>query len=287
MIHKAEKWSFVENIFSVADKYDLFLLDLWGVVHDGTSLYPGVKQALQKFGKDGKQVIFISNAPRRASRVKTVLSALGIDESLYLEVVSSGEVGYHWLASGGSNWGNNYYYIGPSRDEDILRGLSYCRVYDIKEADFLLNVGFGSEESSADDYSALLQAAQLRNLPMLCLNPDKEVVKITGERYACAGIIGEQYEAISGCVKWFGKPYQEIYAHCLRERNIDKSRILAVGDSLDTDIPGGHNYGIDTLLITGGILAGKTTEKIMEICRNLGLKPDYVAPMLAYDNFVA
>ncbi len=266
----------IQNIDSLIPNYDLFLLDLWGVIHDGSHLYPGVGEALMALKEAGKTIIFISNAPRRAHRVKAVLSGFGIAEGDYVDAVSSGEVGYQWLAAGKAPWGKRYYYIGPGKDADVLDGLDFARVDDVKQADFVLNVGFGSEEQTTEDFSMLLRAARSIGLPMLCLNPDLEVVKITGERHPCAGIIGRHYEQMGGAVTWFGKPYSEIYDFCLRGQEVAKSRILAVGDSLETDIPGGQNYGIDTLLVTGGILKHKQEREVQEMCMQLGLRPTYV-----------
>lgn len=265
------------SISGIVDKYDLFLLDLWGVVHDGSHLYPGVKNVLEMLKEKKKSVIFISNAPRRSYKVKAVLSTLGVTEDLYLDAVSSGEVGYNWLADGNAQWGRKYFYIGPGKDADVLDGLDFDRVDDVKQADFLLNVGFGSEEQTTDDYTMLLRAGRSIGLPMLCLNPDLEVVKITGEHFPCAGVLGRQYEAMDGSVTWFGKPYKEVYDFCLEKMDVPKGRILAVGDSLETDIPGGQAYGVDTMLVTGGILKKKTPQEIEAECRKLGLQPTYIA----------
>lgn len=270
----------IKNLAAIADKYDLFLLDLWGVVHDGTHLYDGVQEALVFLHAKNKKVIFLSNAPRRSHKVKAVLKSLGVGEEYYLDAVSSGEVGYQWLADGKAPWGKRYFYIGPAKDADVLDGLDYIRVDDLKQADFLLNVGFGSEEQTTSDFTMLLRAAKSQGTPMLCLNPDLEVVKITGERFPCAGVIGRQYEAMGGAVTWFGKPYPEVYEYCLEEAHVEKSRMIMVGDSLETDIPGGQNYGIDTLLITGGILKHESQARIAEMCLAAGLRPTYTAPSL-------
>ena len=271
----------LSSLSTITEKYDLFLLDLWGVVHDGTHLYDGVLGTLEMLRAQSKTVIFISNAPRRSHKVKAVLKELGVGEELYLDAVSSGEVGYQWLASGKAPWGKNYYFVGPPKDADILEGLDFVRVDDIKTADFLLNVGFGSEEQTSDDFSMLLRGAKAQGLPMLCLNPDLEVVKISGERFACAGVLAKYYEQLGGLVKWFGKPYAEIYDFCQAEAHGTKARTLAVGDSLHTDIAGGQNYGIDTLLITGGILKHESEVRLAEMCTEQGVRPTHVAPSLA------
>ncbi len=268
----------MQTLSAITPRYDAFLLDLWGVVHDGSHLYPGVKDVLVQLKKDGKKVAFISNAPRRAHKVIHVLGELGIERELYDFAVSSGEIGYRWLENQPAR---KYYYIGPSKDADILDGLDYTRTDDIKLADFLLNVGFGSEEQSAEDFGMLFRAAKAQNLPMLCLNPDMEVVKQTGERFACAGVLAKAYERLGGDVTWFGKPYASIYDYCMTQfPGIPKSRILAVGDSLETDIPGALSFGVDAMLITGGILKHHSPAEIETMCRTLNLVPHYVLPSL-------
>lgn len=248
--------------------HDFFLLDLWGVIHDGSAMYPGAAECLQKLKENNKRVIFLSNAPRRAAKAQSVLDALGVKREWYEAVVTSGEVGWRLVDSG--QWTVDgffvhrplstvhYYYIGPEKDADMPDGLPIRKVEHLQYANFLLNLGFGTEEQSSRDWSELLHAAAQQNLPMLCLNPDREVVKITGERYPCAGVIAEAYEAIGGKVRSIGKPYPEVYEYALNLfGNPPTSRVLAVGDSLHTDIAGAANAGIASVLVTGGILREK------------------------------
>lgn len=272
----------IRGVSEIIDKYDLLLLDLWGVVHDGTQLYPGVMDALVVLKKQKKKIIFLSNAPRRSHKVKKVLAGFGIDESYYVDAVSSGEVGYQWLKEGKAPWGKNYVFIGPERDADVVDGLDYVRVNDVAKADFLLNVGYGSEQDEHDDSDEVLRAARNLGLPMLCLNPDLEVIKITGERYLCAGVIGKNYEQMGGKVVWFGKPYANVYEYSAAEVNVPKSRILAVGDSLETDIPGGQAFGVDTLFVSGGIGKHLSQAQIADECEKRRLTPRYIAPSFIY-----
>lgn len=271
------------SLSAIADRYDAFILDLWGVVHDGSHLYPGVHEALVEMRKAGKKIIMLSNAPRRARKAEAMLNHLGVETALYDLVLSSGEVGYQWLAAGKAPWGKRYYYIGPSRDADVMDGLDFTRIDDVKDADFLLNVGFGSEDQSTEDWMPFLRAARALKLPMVCLNPDLEVVKQTGERFPCAGVIGHAYQNAGGQVIWFGKPYPAVYERCMEAFSpIGKSRVLAVGDSLETDIPGAVNFGMDCALVTGGILKKNTREEIEAMCGRLNLRPRYIMSKLTW-----
>lgn len=273
----------LSNLSTIMADYDALLLDLWGVVHDGSNLYPGVHDALVNVKKQNKKIIFVSNAPRRAKKAAVVLSQLGVEESLYDHIITSGELGYQWLAAGNAPWGKRYYYIGPAKDADVLEGLSYQRVDDIKQCDFLLNVGFGSEEDSAEDWQPLLRASQAAGLPMLCLNPDFEVVKISGERFACAGVLAADYEKLGGEVKYFGKPFADVYAYCMEQcKPIAKNRLLAIGDGIMTDIAGAVRAGIDSVLVTGGIIKKESPEAVNALCRKHNAVPKYVMPGLVW-----
>ena len=201
----------ITNFSSIIDRYDSVLLDLWGVVHDGTSVYPGAKECFKQMKQMGKKVVIISNAPRRAAKAQAVLDQLGIDRDLYQGLYTSGEVAYQYMQQGAFGGMQRYLFIGPERDADVLDGLGKQKVESLKEADFLLNVGFGSEQDEVAHVSALLSQAKDLELPMLCLNPDMHVVKITGERYECAGVIAKEYESFGGIVHYFGKPYPHIY----------------------------------------------------------------------------
>jgi HAD superfamily hydrolase (TIGR01459 family) len=269
----------LSSILDIIPNYDAFLLDLWGVVHDGSQLYDGVRETLLALKKANKKVIFISNAPRRASNVASVLTSLGIEPALYDHIISSGEVGFHWLEAGKSPWGNRYYLIAAEKDMGLLNGLNFKQVSDLKNADFVLNLGFGTEEQTSEDYAPVLRDAAQMALPMLCLNPDLEVIKISGGRFPCAGALAKEYMALGGKVEWFGKPFPAVYeyAHKLLD-GIDKQQILAVGDSLETDIPGAKKFGVDCLLVTGGILKGKDVAEIKKICSDLALNPTYLIP---------
>lgn len=272
----------------IADKYDAYLLDLWGVIHDGTHLYPGAKEALVQLRARGAKVLFLSNAPRRAQKVIAVLDQLGISPLLYDGVVSSGEAGFMALKSGKVKFGGTrYYYIGPEKDRDVLDGLDYTPVATLAEADFLLNVGFGSEEQSMRDWSPLLHEAKRAGLPMLCLNPDMEVVKISGERHPCAGVIAQAYETLGGDVTWYGKPYPDVYDYALSLLGHPQHEgVLAIGDGLHTDIQGAVNAKIDCALVTGGILKQELgdvhPQAILTYLSAHDAQPDYILPGLVW-----
>ena len=264
------------------DQYDAFLVDLWGVIHDGTALYPGVMRTLTELKLAGKPVIFLSNAPRVAAKAVANLTRLGIEKDLYQAVVTSGQVAHDWLARA-THLGTHYYYLGPSKDEDILDGLTDYQKAPMNDADFILCTGYEFDFQPHEEILPLLDRLATLDLPMLCVNPDLEVVKQDGTRQLCAGAVAEAY---AGEVKQIGKPYPEVYDTC-RALLPQGVKLLAIGDNPLTDIRGANMAGIDSLLIAGGVLKAETgilpgEAEARDICTIFGITPTYVLPSFAF-----
>lgn len=269
------------NLTSVTASYDAFIVDLWGVIHDGEKLYPGVAAALEMLASEGKPVVFLSNAPRVAAKAEVTLENLGISASFYQDIVTSGQVAHDLLAANPSR--KRYYYLGPSKDEDVLADVLHCqRVMEPKEADFILCTGFERDGQPPEEIVPKLQSLKQIGLPMLCINPDMEVVKQDGSQFLCAGMVAASYSTIGGRVSYIGKPFAEVYAAAkalLRE----DARVLCIGDNPATDIKGANDAGLDSLLITGGVLSiryGKdiTEAQAKEICDIANVSPTYILP---------
>ena len=246
------------SVSELTTQYDAFLLDLWGVIHDGSAVYPGVTECLKNLRAQKKKVLFVSNAPRRSENVIAVLNKLGITPDLYDHVVSSGEVAHRYFEHDNSI-GKRYFYIGPKKDEQLLYDLpGYERMECHANADFVLNAGFARDEQALDEFEHELNLCQARQIPMVCINPDLEIVKMDGSRFLCAGAIAARYTELGGDVLQFGKPYAEIYNRCFTLLGeLPKERIIGIGDNIDTDVAGANAAGITSLLIMGGILEEK------------------------------
>ena len=271
----------------IIDHYDAVLLDLWGCLHDGTALYPGALEALEALHTEKKRVVFLSNAPRRAVKAQVVLDQLGVPRNLYEAIVTSGEVGFQLLKNSTLNLGKRYTYLGPEHDADVLQGLPLTATPDLSEANFLLNVGFGSE-GEGDSSDDLLREAAALNLHMLCLNPDLIVVKQTGERFLCAGALAADYEKIGGHVTYIGKPYTAVYDYALKLLGSPPvETVLAIGDSVETDIAGANRAGIASALVTSGILKQELDGKprdpaLQQFFNDQEVTPTYVLPGLMW-----
>jgi HAD superfamily hydrolase (TIGR01459 family) len=206
-----------------------------------------------------KRLVLLSNAPRRADDVIRRITGIGVPSGLYHHVMSSGEEAWQYLRRRDDPFyaalARRCLHIGSERDLEIREGLDLEFVGTAEEAQFVLNTGPAGWDDRIEDYEPLLRVALDRNLPMVCANPD--IVVMHGSRLAlCAGALAKWYEESGGRVRWHGKPFRSVYDTCLKLLGIDdRSRILAVGDNLRTDIAGAAGAGVDSLLIADGIHA--------------------------------
>jgi HAD superfamily hydrolase (TIGR01459 family) len=248
----------VDRLSDLAPRYDGFILDLWGVIHDGAAPLPGAVECLAALREEEKRVALLSNAPRRAADVVAQITRIGVPP-LYDHVMSSGEEAWQHLFRRDDPFyaqlGRRCLHIGSERDTGMRAGLPLEFVDDVAEAELILNTGPAGWDDRLDDYDPVLQAARARDLPMICANPDL-VVLYRGRLALCAGALARRYEELGGRVRWHGKPHPSIYDTCLTLLGIaDRARILAIGDSISTDIAGAAAAGLDSLLIAGGVHA--------------------------------
>jgi len=240
----------------LAERYRGFIIDLWGVVHDGVRPYPEAMEVLRRL--QGRPVLLLSNAPRRASSAQTMLRRMGVADGLYSHILTSGEATWLALRDRTDPWfaslGSRVYHLGPERDRSVVEGLGLSLAATPAEADFLLNTGPDDERGQAplDDFAQELEACLRAGLPMICANPDLVVMR-AGIRILCAGTLAEHYASIGGIVRSMGKPDPAIYAQALSMLALAPSEVLAIGDSLHTDIAGAAASGIDAVWILGGI----------------------------------
>jgi HAD superfamily hydrolase (TIGR01459 family) len=246
---------FVERLRDLVDGVEVILSDIWGVVHNGLKAFPEACAALHTFRERGGTVILITNAPRPADSVQRQLRKLGVADDTYDAIVSSGDLTRHYVAG---HPGRKVFWLGPERDNSIYRGLDPA-LSPLEEADYIVCTGpFDDETESAEDYRAMMQKALQRKLTLICANPD--IVVERGDRLVyCAGAIAELYRELGGEVIFYGKPHRPIYERALAlaaehgGRDIKLDRVLAIGDSVRTDLTGAHGFGIDCLFVTRGI----------------------------------
>ena len=246
---------FVERLRDLVDGVEVVLSDIWGVVHNGLESFPEACAALRSYRSQGGTVILITNAPRPADSVQRQVRKLGVADDTYDAIVSSGDLTRHYVAD---HPGRKVFWLGPERDNSIYRGLDPV-LAPLQDADYIVCTGLLDDETeSAEDYREMMQTARERKLTLICANPD--IVVERGDRLIyCAGAIAELYRELGGNVIFYGKPHRPIYERAMalaRERRghtVGLDRVLAIGDSVRTDLAGAHGFGIDCLFVTRGI----------------------------------
>ncbi len=246
---------FVERLRDLVDHTDVVLSDIWGVVHNGLESFPEACAALHSYRNRGGTVILITNAPRPADSVQRQLQKLGVADDIYDAIVSSGDLTRLYVAG---HPGRKVFWLGPERDNSIYRGLDPV-LSPLDEADYIVCTGLLDDETEkAEDYRPMMMQALKRKLPLICANPD--IVVERGDRLIyCAGAIAELYRELGGEVIFYGKPHRPIYERAIelaaerRGRATPLDRVLAIGDSVRTDLAGAHGFGIDCLFVTRGI----------------------------------
>ncbi|QHC35703.1 TIGR01459 family HAD-type hydrolase [Komagataeibacter xylinus] len=250
------KWH--DGLSGLSHDYDGYILDLWGVVHNGVAPYPGVLECLQRLREAGKRVVLLSNAPRRTATVEPGLRRMGVSADLYDGIMTSGECTHRMLAARTDPWfaglGRRMVHLGPDKDVDVYAGLDLDVTGDPAQADFVLNTGPDAElgEEEISPYLPMLEQCAAHNLPMICANPDQQVIR-GSLRLICAGAMASWYENRNRPVRWIGKPYPEVYGLALSLLDVPRERVLALGDALATDMRGAATAGIDGCWVLGGI----------------------------------
>ncbi len=278
------------GINTLAARYDAVICDVWGVLHDGVAAFPDAVACLGELQRAKMPVIVVSNAPRPSSEIIKQLADLGVDRTLYVGIVTSGDVTRLALI----RKKGHFLHLGPERDRPLLNGFTFTALESsgaalAEDLDYILCTGvLDDDHDTVEDYRDLLTRSRERGLEMLCANPDLVVVR-SGKRIPCAGVLAALYRELGGEVSYFGKPYKIIFDHCLRlladltAPVTDQSRVLVVGDGLATDIAGAKKAGMGSALVCGGIEAEAlgispgqlpSADKLESLCAGRGIYPD-------------
>ncbi|MEC7490482.1 MAG: TIGR01459 family HAD-type hydrolase [Pseudomonadota bacterium] len=252
------------GVSEFAERYDAFILDVWGVLHDGANLYPGVVEVLEQLSAASKRFVMLTNAPRRSTAVAESMIKMGMPQQFCRHILSSGEATYLDLKERSdpfyNDLGNRFLHTGPERDRGLFENLEWQEADSPEDCDLIVNTGPWEDGETVEKYEDFLRRGISLGLPMICANPDLEVVR-AGRKIVCAGALAVRYQELGGLVRWFGKPKVEIYDYCFRVfDSVDKTRIAGVGDSFRTDLVGARDAGIDPILVCGGIHAAEIGE---------------------------
>lgn len=280
----------IAGLSDIADRYELFIVDLWGVVHNGVAPFPGVVDCLSELQDAGKRVCLLTNAPRRSTSNVVRLEGLGVPRHCYTKLVSSGEAAHRALRDRPDAFhrglGRRCFHHGPIRDCDVHHGLDLDMVDVPEAASFILNTGIDEPTETLEQHWPTLARALALELPMLCVNPD--LVVVIGDRQAiCAGALAAAYAEKGGTVGYHGKPHSAIYELALEELGHSAGeRVLCIGDAFHTDITGAARAGLDSLLVTSGIhakeLAQGSPAEFAGLIERYGVEPNFAANSLTW-----
>jgi HAD superfamily hydrolase (TIGR01459 family) len=247
----------VTGLADLADRYDVLLCDVWGVIHNGRESFPVPCAALQQWRAERGPVVLISNSPRPADAVVSQLDQLGVPRSAWSAFVTSGDATRRLLSerAPGPAW-----IVGPDRDWPLYEGLG-LQTAGPETAAFVSVTGpVDDTREGPEDYREALSKAAARDLEMVCANPDR-VVQRGDQLIYCGGALADVYESLGGKVLMAGKPFAPIYDLSLEAaaealgRPADRSRVLCIGDGVQTDVEGAQAQGLDCLFIAAGIHA--------------------------------
>ncbi len=240
------------DVASLAALFEGFILDQWGVLHDGTRPYPGAADCLQRLHRAGKRIVVLSNSSKREADSLELMARMGFDIAAVSRFVSAGEEARNALSA--QPPGKRCYAFTRADDRSLLEGIGVEFVDRIEEADFLAVIGSDAPRRLLSDYEEELRAGIARGLPMVCANPDTARFTPQGLTEG-QGLLAQRYEALGGRVLYHGKPHAPIYRACLAALACRADRVVAVGDSIDHDVLGAARVGIRSALIPGGVHA--------------------------------
>ena len=234
----------LNHLSEIYKNYDTFIIDLWGVIHNGVALYPRAIAAIEQLKNNSKKIVFLSNAPRPSSKVVNFLLKMNMDKKYLSNVMTSGEAAMHAIDK--NKFGKTFFHLGPPRDTSVFEKVKNNKT-DIESCDFIICTGlFDEYEDDLEYYKNFLKKYISKKL--VCTNPDLTVHRGNMEEL-CAGSVAKVFEKLGGEVVYFGKPYKEVYKMCFNSNE----KVLAIGDNLRTDIKGANNLNIDCIFISNGV----------------------------------
>tara|TARA_B100001093_G_C26735621_1_gene974301 strand:+ start:266 stop:1072 length:807 start_codon:yes stop_codon:yes gene_type:complete len=265
----------LNNLSEIFAHYDTFIIDLWGVMHNGIKLNPKSIEAIEKLKYNKKKIVFLSNAPRPSEEVKKFLNGINMKEEYLKNIVTSGEAAKESLEK--NKFGKYFFHLGPDRDSSLFSNFSDKKT-SLEKCQFILCTGlFDDTKNDLNYYRELLKNYTSKKL--ICTNPDLTVHRGDIEEY-CAGTLAQLFETLGGKSIYFGKPYKEIYKMCFKEGE----KVIAIGDNLRTDIKGANNMKIDSIFILNGVHRSEIKNKkdLLDISKKYQIELKYFQAELTW-----
>ncbi|MDC0345030.1 TIGR01459 family HAD-type hydrolase [Alphaproteobacteria bacterium] len=275
---------FLKGLHEVAQRYDSFVFDIWGVLHNGHHVFPTALEALQHLKQLNKPAALLSNSPRLSEHVTEQLAHLGLPQELYSHILTSGSMASTLIDQWIDQEGPHCLFMGHDTHKHILEPYNLVFVQTPEEADFIYNSGPEDLAIKLSSYQNILTQAQAFDLKMFCTNPDLEVV-IGSQKELCAGTLAQFYHNIGGAVFFTGKPHAKTYEMLFENTGFQPEKTLCIGDSMAHDIVGGNQAGCDTALVFSGIHGDHPsfgTEPLKQLIHQHDVTPTYAMHALTW-----
>jgi HAD superfamily hydrolase (TIGR01459 family) len=272
----------IAGLREIADRFDLFLVDQYGVLHDGVAAYPGAIDALAEMASCGRRIVVLTNSGKGAAANIARLGALGFADSRLDAVVSSGEVALHYVKNGtlGPPFtvGAVACVIGRPGDSYAFSSDDFQLVARPQDAALLVFAGSDAPRMSLEAYRRNLRSAAKAGVPAICINPDITMIR-DGALMPAPGAIARVYQDLGGAVEYIGKPYPLIFTHAIATAALGAgARVVMIGDSPEHDVAGARAMGLSTLLVRTGIHGHLTEQELLRYCERCGGVPDFLMP---------
>ncbi len=269
--------------------HDAFIIDQWGVLHDGHSPYDGAIDCLRRVRAAGKAVAILSNTGKRGEDNARLMVDMGFTRDLFDAVVCAGDDARDAIMHDPDPF---YRTLGPrclplarTEDRHLADGLGRQLVTDVEQADFLFVLSMDAPRQSVALWEPVLARAAARCLPMVCGNPDIARVSPSGQMFEAPGLLARRYAELGGAVRMHGKPNRRIYDSCLRALPFPRTRIAGIGDSLQHDVVGAVGAGLTSVFVACGVHRdalgigfGQMPEpdRCERLYEQTGARPDYL-----------
>ena len=263
-----------KGLREIANSFDLFYIDIWGVLHNGIKLNQDAVDVLGELDILGKEYVLLTNAPRPNSDVKKFLEKLGLDYEKSSKVYTSGQGSLDYLNNEKKNL--KFFHLGPERDFNLFENFKSLKQIKAEDADYIICTGLFDDYENLDFYKNFL--LDLKNKEMVCTNPDLIVDRGNTTEY-CAGSIAKIFEEIGGKVKFFGKPYPLVYE---KSNNNKNKSVLCIGDNLNTDIKGANLQNFSSLFILNGIHKKENQNELNKLFVKYQVNVNYIQDKLKW-----
>jgi len=263
-----------KGLREIVNSYDLFYIDIWGVLHNGIKLNDDAVNVLFELDKLTKKYVLLTNAPRPNSDVIKFLEKLGLDDKKSSKVYTSGQGSLNYLSNEKKD--KKFFHLGPERDFNLFKNFKSFKQNKAEDAEYIICTGLFDEYENLEYYKKFL--SQFINKEMVCTNPDLIVDRGDIREY-CAGSVAKVFEELGGKVKYFGKPYPLVYEKSINNKN---KSVLCIGDNLNTDIKGANLQNFDSLFILNGVHRKENQNELNKLFEKYQVDVNYIQEKLKW-----